>query len=183
MLGILNQVTSISIEFERYCCFHCQNTKCKPSVSCFNWVKLSVISIPSFQIIPGFFKSDVCKEEPNHQSDNCYWVLWRYPKWIDHKESSQEIHTDQEHTVAKSSVSSMTSPYFPISPVLNSISSKPIIPFESNPFTQLQSKNNAWSVCQKNIMENVIPPTLSKVRENMLSWKLKNLIYHAPQME
>jgi hypothetical protein len=77
----------------------------------------------------------------------------------------------------------MASPDGPFPPVRFSVSSKPVVSLKADPLTEFESKDDAGSVCKKDIMENMVPPALSKVREYMLSRELEHFINHTPQMK
>jgi hypothetical protein len=58
-----------------------------------------------------------------------------------------------------------------------------VVLHEAEPVDDKHSKKDGWSVRKEYVMEDMVPPTLSKVRKDMLPREFNYLIHNGPHME
>ena len=60
---------------------------------------------------------------------------------------------------------------------------EPIVPSDSHTIHDQESHSDCRDVAQQYVAENVVPPTLSEMRQNMLRRQLNNLIQKVPEVQ
>lgn len=176
MNGVDHKIPCLPHKLETNGSLQYDNPEGQPSIPSFYRVVLTFHSVPSVNVMPCLLESDVSQEEPDQKSEHNKWVGGRNPKSINHEEASEEIDSDNEDSIAEPTESSMTMPDSPIDDLILSLSSKPVVLLELDPFTEFEAEDDSGGVREEDIVEDVVPPALSEMREDVLGAQLKDLV-------
>lgn len=77
----------------------------------------------------------------------------------------------------------MASPDFPLSDVFGSLTAEPVVTSNAKVVHSNQAESNSGDVGEADIHNDMVPPALSEVRQNMLHTQFDNLVQKLPEVK
>lgn len=73
--------------------------------------------------------------------------------------------------------------HVPLPDGIFALAAKPIILADAAVLDSKHAQSDGWDVAKQNVTEDVVPPALAEVRQNVLHRKLNNLIKQLPEVQ
>ena len=95
-------------------------------------------------------------------------MYWRNHEVVDLEESVQEEHMKENLNIKENSESLVAVPQVPFPNALLSIFAKVVVSNEAPTTLKKKTKSDGWNVGKHDVDDDMIPPTFSEVRQDML---------------
>ena len=140
----------------------------KPTESTFDWFVLSLWSIPCVHVDVTFSVSNGTKAKPQKETSNWEEMLWRNKQSVIEEKSREEMDKEQNLLINDQAKSLVTLEHFPIPETLLALTSKEIVFSNAKLANGPQTSCNSWNIAEQDVHDDMVPPTLTEVRQNML---------------
>lgn len=141
-----------------------------------DWVGLALDCVPRANIFVALLEADVSEGEPQKKTTDGEEVLGRDHESIHDEEAGQEMHSEEELSVAESAEASVALEDLPVEEGLLTVATEPVVLLDAELANQENTDTDGRGVGESDIHEEMVPPAFTEVWEDVLPRELKELI-------
>jgi 2-succinyl-5-enolpyruvyl-6-hydroxy-3-cyclohexene-1-carboxylate synthase len=123
------------------------------------------------------------ESEPHQESCDREKVLWHDQESVVQEEAVDEVNEQENLLVEKDSEFLVAVEEAPVPEGLLVLATEPVVLTDAGPPEDKHTRSYGWDVAKENVHDDVVPPALSEVGQDMLHGQLDNLVEQLPEVK
>jgi len=160
-----------------------QDANSEPSEPALDEVVLPLGGVPRLRVFVTFTEGQGTQGEPHEQAEDGEGVHGRDQQVVHEEEVVEEPRVQENLHVDHDSPLLVAVEHFPVHPALLSLDSQEVVSDHAELALDPQAQGDGGDVRKENIANDVVPPALPEVRQDVLPGELDHLVENVPEVE
>lgn len=127
--------------------------------------------------------SNGAEAEPEEEARNWEKVLRRDEKGVVDEETRQKVQQEEELLIVDGAELLVTVEEIPVPNAILALATEPIVLTDATPSDEEHACSDGGNVAEQDVAEDVVPPALTEVRQDVLDGELDDLVKELPEVE